>query len=461
MTNGTILREFAVGFPLTSVAFTFANPKMVRPHYTHILASILNDIARCLCIGDALQLFVTSGGEGRSSFIRSYSVPLGDADTTTFVDFPGCAAAAVKVCTSHDDSHLAVAGADGSLIVYEVRDKDGRLPMSEFAVKVPWGDEVQVTVSDLDDKKTAVRDLRDQVAELQSNNDYAIRMMDIMFQEKLKKITERYTSELESERQQYDLLREEKLDAEREYTERLNSMEVAHRSEMQKRESLYQGKIMEEVERYQALQSDVDGQRVMWQNKRSAMVAAHNQYLAQLTNDFERRFEAARDRRHELEDEVEGVKRDWDEMKHQMEEDLDREVESIKRSYQERLDAERDATLKYKGENGIMMKKFAVLTKEKDEVSEDIKRMTEKQKGLRAQIQELEKEIQLLRVTIHEKDVNIAEKEKRIYELKKKNQVRTNCLNELFRLMNALSLLLLPCRNWKSSNSCWITRSKS
>ena len=81
-------------------------------------------------------------------------------------------------------------------------------------------------------------------------------------------------------------------------------------------------------------------------------------------------------------------------------------------------------TLKFKGENGIMMKKFAALTKEKDEVSEEIKRMTDKQKGLRGAISELEREIQLLRVTIHEKDVNIAEKEKRIYELKKKNQVR-------------------------------------
>lgn len=36
-----------------------------------------------------------------------------------------------------------------------------------------------------------------------------------------------YTSELETERQQFDLLREEKLDLEREYTERMNSMEVS------------------------------------------------------------------------------------------------------------------------------------------------------------------------------------------------------------------------------------------
>jgi hypothetical protein len=132
--------------------------------------------------------------------------------------------------------------------------------------------------------------------------------------------------------------------------------------------------------------------------------------------DYERRLEAARDRRQELEDEVEGVRRDWDEMRRQMDEDLDKEVEGMRRGcvgarrgrclraqqwelvaqsklaslnsvscaylqpgrsllptslccrYTEKLEAERDATLKFKGENGIMMKKFAALSKEMDEV---------------------------------------------------------------------------------------------
>lgn len=78
---------------------------------------------------------------------------------------------------------------------------------------------------------------------------------------------------------------------------------------------------------------------------------------------------------------------------------------------------------------GIMMKKFAALSKEMDEVSEEIKRMGDKQKGLRLQIavrglecchltpqaataapalvpplpQELEKEIGVLKLMMHEK----------------------------------------------------------
>ena len=61
-------------------------------------------------------------------------------------------------------------------LLFQVRDRDARLPASEFGVKVPWADEVMVTISDLEDKRSAVRDLRDQVAELQSTNDYTLRM---------------------------------------------------------------------------------------------------------------------------------------------------------------------------------------------------------------------------------------------------------------------------------------------
>lgn len=65
-------------------------------------------------------------------------------------------------------------------------------------------------------------------------------MRDIAFQERLKKLTERYTTELDHNREQFDLLKEEKMDMEHEYSERLKVLELSHQAEMQKRESLYQ-----------------------------------------------------------------------------------------------------------------------------------------------------------------------------------------------------------------------------
>jgi cilia- and flagella-associated protein 57 len=156
------------------------------------------------------------------------------------VEYPACSGPVSRIRISYDDTLLFVAGTDGSLLVFEIRDKDGRLPHREGSVAVPFSEEVLVTRSDLEDRATSIAELRDAVDELQSNNDYANRMRDIAFQERLKKLTERYTTELDHNREQYDLLREEKLDVEHEFSERLKVMEMSHQSEMQKRESLYQ-----------------------------------------------------------------------------------------------------------------------------------------------------------------------------------------------------------------------------
>ena len=61
-----------------------------------------------------------------------------------------------------------------------------------------------------------------------------------------------------------------------------------------------------------------------------------------------------------------------------MDDDLDQEIEALKHAFQERLDAERDATLKFKGENGIMRKKHAALSKEIDENKEEVRGRREK-----------------------------------------------------------------------------------
>ena len=57
------------------------------------------------------------------------------------------------------------------------------------------------------------------------------------------------------------------------------------------------------------------------------------------------------------------VLREYDETKTQLETDTDKEIEQLKEKYDKKLHTERDATLRLKGENGIMKKKFSALQK--------------------------------------------------------------------------------------------------
>lgn len=90
--------------------------------------------------------------------------------------------------------------------------------------------------------------------------------------------------------------------------------------------------------------------------------------------------------------------------------------------YEAKLQSERNQMLGYRGENGLMKKRFSALQKEIEDQREEIKQMLEKDKGLYSHMMTLQQEIQRHRDAIRERDSTIGEKEQRIYELKKKNQ---------------------------------------
>ena len=122
--------------------------------------------------------------------VRSLALPLSEgagAGATVGGPAAGCVAMQLSV----DGARLFVAGCDGSLVVYDVRDRDGRVPLSDASAKAPWCDEVLVAVADYEERKAEARELREQLAELASNSDYAVRVKEIAFRDQIKALTER------------------------------------------------------------------------------------------------------------------------------------------------------------------------------------------------------------------------------------------------------------------------------
>ena len=362
---------------------------------------------------------------GLPSTIRSYSFPLPMPNGTApapGVEFAALSSPATRITPSFDDAYLFVTGDDGSIVVFEAKDQNQRVPLSENAGKLPWAEEALVTAQDLEERRGTVRELREALSELQGTSQYNLRTKEVNFQEAVRKETQRATSELEQLRAQCELVSEEMDESEVEFSERLAGAESAHRAEMQKRESLYQTKIMDEVEKYQSLQQEVASQKTRWQVRRTQATESHAQAVQRLMAEFERKLEAVRGKRAALEEELSGGKRDWTEMRSQMESDLDEEALTVRKMYQERVDAERDASLKYKGENGIMRKKFSAVQQDIEASKDAVKVTLERHDGLRRQIDSLERDVANLRSHIRDRDATIGEREKRIYELKKKNQ---------------------------------------
>uniref|UniRef100_K3X1G7 Uncharacterized protein n=1 Tax=Globisporangium ultimum (strain ATCC 200006 / CBS 805.95 / DAOM BR144) TaxID=431595 RepID=K3X1G7_GLOUD len=375
------------------------------------------------------MLFGATAEPDRPGAVRSFKFPL----TGESIEFQCLSAPVTRLRISFDDSFLFAAGEDGSICIFEIRDKEGRPRMkdgrggtiggaSEFHHLAHFSEEILVTKSDLEEKNTLMVELKNKVDELMLHNEYQLRLKDMTYNENLKDLTEKFTHEIELEKNKYELLREDKNDIEMEYEEKIKQMEEKHLQNMQEIEAEYQHRIMKEVEKYQEVLQQREAQSLHWKNEQARLVNTHEKYVTDVTEDFEQRLNEDKQLRVQMEEEKEELGREYTETISQVEADVDEEIENIKRKYEEKLQAEREATLRFKGENGIMKKKFSALQKDIEDQRDQIKLLLEKEKNLIEEIKNLEKEIQALKREIRARDETIGEKEKRIYDLKKKNQ---------------------------------------
>jgi septal ring factor EnvC (AmiA/AmiB activator) len=103
-----------------------------------------------------------------------------------------------------------------------------------------------------------------------------------------------------------------------------------------------------------------------------------------------------------LQEEMRQQFKEFEETAKEIEEDADTEIVEMKLKYEKKLKEEREASLRLKGENGIMKKKFTTLQKEIDEHKNEIQRMFQEEKKLHSVIKSLEKDIAGLKKEVRE-----------------------------------------------------------
>jgi len=349
--------------------------------------------------------------------VRSYKYPLnGD-----FAEIQVHSAPITRLRITYDDAFLFTGSEDGTVYIFDVRDKEGRGAKRDKEMTA-FAEEILVTKSDLEEKTQNMAELKTKVEELTMQNEYQLRLKDLNYNEKLKEATEKFTQELDSDKKNYELLLQAKNDMEMEYEEKIKQLEERHQQQLQAIEAQYQQKIMAEVERYQSLVGEKDLQGEKWEEKLAVQTEEHERAVQELTDEYEARLNEEAAVLEREKSEKEGYIQEFDETRRQLEEDVDREIEELKERYEAKLASERESALRLKGENGIMRKKFTALQKDIEDQKDEINGLFQNKKNLHEHIASLEKDIAGLKKEIRERDETIGDKEKRIYDLKKKNQ---------------------------------------
>jgi WD40 repeat protein len=364
-------------------------------------------------------VFVGTAAADRPGMVRAY--PLGGG--AEYQEYQIHAGPITRLRMSPDGQYLFTASDDGAVCVLEVkRDGNVKAGKKERENPLPFAEEILVTKSDLEEKTTHMQELKLKVDELTQHNEYQLRLKDMNYKDRIKEVSEKFTSELNQDRKRYDDLVEDKREMEDEYEEKLGELDLRHTDELRKMEDTYKAKIASEQQRYAQLVQERDEQNLTWDDENQQLVESHQQFLAQLTADYDAKVTSENDAQISLGEKKEQLSTDFEEHKALIEEDADMEVVEVKEKNEAKLNAEREATLRLKGENGIMKKKFSALQKDIEDQKEEIRSLHEKEKELYEQIKGLEKDIQGHKKEIREREETIQDKEKRIYDLKKKNQ---------------------------------------
>lgn len=350
--------------------------------------------------------------------IRSFQFPL----TGDVKDYQCHCKEVTRMRITNDDTYLFSISEDGCLAMFACKELDGKPGKRERPDILPFSEEILVTKSDLEEKNSTMSELKSKVEELTASNEYQLRLHDMNYHEKLKEVSEKFNLNIQHDKSKIEMLRDEKVELEIEFDEKLQQLQIVHANRLHAQDLDHQKEIMSEVGVYQKLQEEMEEDVVEYKNQVREREASHNADMMALREEFDDKLQAERTRCKGVMTLRDSITREFVETTSQLEEDADKEIEQLKKKYDTKLHLERDATLRLKGENGIMKKKFSALQKDIEDQRESIKEMVEEEKKLSNYIKKLEDRIQSHKEEIEERDRTIGEKEKQIYELKKCNQ---------------------------------------
>ncbi|XP_068808902.1 cilia- and flagella-associated protein 57 isoform X4 [Struthio camelus] len=345
-----------------------------------------------------------------------YPLPLPEE----FNEYQAHAGPVTKMSVTNDDLFLLTASKDGSFLIWKVYDKEGQILKREKEAE--YAEEVLIMRSDIEEKGQAMLDLQIRVKELQTENDYQLRLKDMNCNEKIKEIKEILTQEIDSLKTKYEILQAEKEKQELQHQYQLFEVMKKQARELQDLESGNNQKLLMENEKYQELQVKSQRMQEEYEKQLHDLEESKSKALEELTEYYEEKLNEKSVLLEETEETIRQQLQVYEEIKKQIEDDEDREIQEIKIRYERRLQEEKESNLRLKGETGIMRKRFNSLQKDIEERNSEIEEMKLEQQKLQGIITSLEKDILALKREIQERDDTIQDKEKRIYDLKKKNQ---------------------------------------
>eukprot|EP00760_Papus_ankaliazontas_P029336 PhM_4_TR420/c0_g1_i1/m.15018 len=366
----------------------------------------------CLALGSVHRMLLAGCEDG---CVRVYAFPMQGGINEAVVGHCG---AVSRICLTYDESVLYTVGDDGTLFVYDVKEKESRTSKRE----ITFSEEILISKNDLEDKNTLIQTLKTKVEEQRVDMDFNDRRRNNKHEQKLREITNVFRVDALKQQQQFEKLWNDHLDQEKNFADTKKELLEKHKSDCQRSDQEYLGQLAHLDRTIAELKNQLEQNKVRHQamledkdEERESRLRVEEEQLAERLTEERENAGLNRKRMKDTTDEQ-------TEMRSQLEMDTDAEIEEMKKTYNEKVENKRAEYLRLKGENGITRNKFSTLQKDIDEKSVEATNLEATTKRLAEEIIAHQNRSAELREDIHQRDDIIGEREHQIYELKKQNQ---------------------------------------
>ncbi|XP_053692096.1 cilia- and flagella-associated protein 57 [Sabethes cyaneus] len=341
-----------------------------------------------------------------------------------------------KTCLTYNDSTLITAAADGTLIIWTILNCEGKT--APHAPELGLYSDILIARQDLVDKNDAIATLEMRIQQQIMEFQYKMKQGDAFHSEQMRDIHRDYCSAIEE-------LKKKNEEMEMAHVEECNLMTAGiaqakeeHQKEMMDFEAQFHEKIIMEYEKLTNLKQRMDQMREDYEIKLRRSAGCLQDTIETLEAEQKKQLNDKQEIINGLLKEMERRRLEFDEYCKQVDVDNDRHNVELKLNYEKKLLEEEENCMKWRGEAGVLKKKFSTLNREAENYRKEIETLQYQHGRFQQAIKQHQRDIEDLKGELSERDAVIRDREKKLHDMNRKNgelekykQVQTHKINEL------------------------------
>lgn len=366
------------------------------------------------------MLFAGHNDLKKTGSVRCYKMPAFSGED---IEYQGHSKGIERIRVSFDDNYLFTVSLDGTLIIWDIKDRDVRIARRDKDhSSIEQSREILITASEIEELHQIIENYRVSNKDMVANNKMQYELNITERDDLIEKLREQLTNDAQQDKNKYDSLAESKREIEQQYEEKIRSIKEKYDNEKQEIETKQQQNFMIEVGRYQELSREKEIEFKAGEDKIRNLEKEHGGLLEKKRVESEQQLREERLEIDRLKKENNDQKKRCTMIEVQLVGENKQEVDEHRKQNESDTRQIKEESLKAKGKLSMAKRKETMLRTEKDRLEDDLKVKKEEFDRQKSLIESQDDKIKRLKKMIEDREKEIGDREKKIYELKQENQ---------------------------------------